>query len=253
MSGRPSDPTAWYEAWFGSEYLDVYSHRDEREATTDIDQIERLVPLREHQPILDLACGSGRHTLELARRGYTVTGLDLSDILLEVGRRNAAVEELDIPFVRADMRHPPFRAIFGTVLNLFTSFGYFERDEENAAIMGAIRNALKPEGWFLIDYVNRDYVLARLVPEDVTEGPDRVVIQRRKYDEARERLQKTIIIAAAGAERTFVESVRLYNAGEMIAMAEENGLTVTAHHGALDGRPFASDSPRLVIVGRRSG
>lgn len=249
-SGR-KDPTAWYEAWFGSEYLDVYAHRDDREAGADIDQIERLIPLRQNQPILDLACGSGRHTLELARRGYAVTGLDLSDILLEVGRRNAAVENLDIPFVRGDMRHPPFSSIFGVVLNLFTSFGYFERDEENAAIFGAIHNALKPGGRFLVDYINRDYVLDRLVPEDISESPERIVIQRRKYDAGRERLEKTIVIAAAGTERTFVESVRLYNAGEMIAMAEENGLTVTATHGALDGRLAMEDAPRLVLVGSR--
>jgi SAM-dependent methyltransferase len=243
--------STWYEDWFGSEYLEVYSHRDEEEAAEEVNCIDRLLPLADSQPILDLACGSGRHSIELARRGYRVTGIDLSSELLAVARTKAQEENLTVDFIRADMRTPPFQNRFGTVINMFTSFGYFEKEEDNAAIMAAIERVLKPGGWFLIDYINRDQALRELVPEDRKRINGKLVTQWRRFDPVTKRLVKTIRIEHEGEINTFFESVRLYSAEAMKAMAESAGLTVNNIYGAIDGRPVSAKAPRVVLVGRK--
>jgi SAM-dependent methyltransferase len=248
---RTDKISTWYEDWFGREYLEVYSHRDEEEAVEEVDCIERLIPIADSQPVLDLACGSGRHCLELARRGYRVTGVDLSAELLDLARKNALRENLPVDFVRADMRKPPFHNCFGAVINMFTSFGYFEKDEDNAAIMSAIHRVLKPEGWFLIDYINRDSALTELVPEDRKRINGKLVTQWRRFDPVSKRLVKTIRIEHAGEVTTFFESVRLYSAEAMKAMAKSAGLTVHNLYGALDGRPRSIEAPRVILVGRK--
>lgn len=254
MSESAGEGKAWYEKWFGREYLEVYRHRNEAEAVADIDGIEKLLGAPLNEPILDLACGSGRHSIELARRGYTVTGIDLSAHLLAVAREHAEKEQLKIDFVRGDMRTPPFRDKFRTVLNMFTSFGYFESDDENARIMEAIARVLKIEGRFVIDYINREQVLATLVPEDEKEVEGRRVHQKRIYNPVIKRLEKTITIASGNSEtRSFVESVRLFTAEEMVAMAENAGLMVEGIFGAIDGRAAGQDAPRTVLVGRKPG
>lgn len=241
----------WYETWFGREYLEVYSHRDRHEAIEDIDNIGRLLPLSDSQPILDLACGSGRHSLELARRGFDVTGVDLSAELLEVARTSASREGLEIEFVQSDMRRLPFSEKFGCVLNLFTSFGYFETDEENAEIMAAIHGSLKPGGVFLIDYINRDLVLATLVPEDKMEINGKQILQQRRFNRSNNRLEKTIIITSKNEEKTFIESLRLYNRDELISMAESSGLNVITVMGSLAGEEFQPSSPRTILFGKK--
>ena len=122
------------------------------EAERAIDLIATHLPGREIQAVLDLACGAGRHSKPLCERWWTV-GLDLSAALLRVARREAP----DAPYVRADMRVLPFAdESFDLVVNLFTSFGYFEDDHEHARVLARVRDAMKPGGTFVIDFLNRE-------------------------------------------------------------------------------------------------
>lgn len=244
-----SDEQAWYERWFGREYLELYAHRNQAEAKNDIDAIEKLLNLKDHQPVLDLACGSGRHSIELAARGYSVTGIDLSSELLEQARTDAQKAGLEIPFTRCDMREHPYHGEFGTVLNMFTSFGYFEDDAENQRIMAAIARALRPGGVFLIDYINRDHVLSALVPEDSKQINGKQVVQQRRFNQKTQRLEKTIIIENDAGQRRFTESVRLYRKDEMLQMAVSAGLAVSGTHGSLNGEAHQASSPRLILTG----
>jgi SAM-dependent methyltransferase len=246
-----SEDKAWYERWFGREYLELYAHRNEAEAEKDIDAAEKLLDLISHQPILDLACGAGRHSIELARRGYTVTGIDLSRELLEQAESKAAELNLKIDFQRHDMRKLPFREEFGALLNMFTSFGYFEDDRENGRIMHSIAKALKPDGVFLIDYINRESVLARLVPEDEKRINDKQVKQIRRFNRDTQRLEKMITISDDHGQREFKESVRLYSREEMIRLAAEAELLIDQCLGTLKGDPFDHNSPRLILLGRK--
>ena len=107
----------WYEDWFGEEYLLVYPHRNEAEAKKQIEFLNRHIPLPEGAKVLDLCCGCGRHSIELRAQGYDVVGLDLSGELLEVACSRAAECELDIEFMRCDMREIPYSDHFDLIVN----------------------------------------------------------------------------------------------------------------------------------------
>ncbi len=157
---------AWYKEWFGEEYLGLYSHRDEQEAEAHIDFVERVLGELRPRAVLDLACGAGRHTAVLRRRGYRTLGVDLSLTLLAHARR--------LPCVAGDMRCLPFSAgAFDWVLNFFTSFGYFETERENFLVLEEIVRVLAPCGRFLIDIMNTANTLRHLQPREVQRLDDR--------------------------------------------------------------------------------
>ncbi len=129
---------AWYKEWFGEDYLELYSHRDESEAEEHVGFVERHLAGPKPRAVLDLACGAGRHTAALRRRGYRTLGVDLSLTLL--------VRAEGLPRVAGDMRRLPFAAeSFDWVLNFFTSFGYFESERENFQVLEEAVRVLTPE------------------------------------------------------------------------------------------------------------
>lgn len=244
--------STWYENWFGKEYLEVYAHRDEEEARKLIDLIERVLHPAPESEILDLACGNGRHAIALAKRGYQVAGLDLSQDQIDEALRNAGAAGLKINFFIADMREVPCKRCYDGVVNFFTSFGYFETDEENQLVLTAIHAALKPGGWFVIDFLNPVFVTENLVPrsEDVVEKT--TVIQERWISEGpAPRVNKKITLIQDGAPRQFMESVRLYDQKTMNGMIQKAGLVVTRTFGDYEGSEFNDDAPRMIFVGER--
>jgi SAM-dependent methyltransferase len=235
---------AWYKDWFGEEYLELYSHRDESEAEAHIDFVESyLGGERRPHAVLDLACGAGRHTAVLRRRGYRTLGVDLSMTLLAHMRR--------LPRVAGDMRCLPFTAgSFDWVLNFFTSFGYFERERENFQVLEEITRLLTPDGRFLIDLLNPGYVLARLEPRESQEHEGRRVEIERWYDPVKLRINKRIQVSEPGGPvRNFLESVRAYGAEEVTIGLRWAGLEVLHLFGGFQGEPYQNDSERLIIVG----
>jgi SAM-dependent methyltransferase len=275
---------AWYKEWFGEEYLGLYSHRDEQEAEAHVDFVERQLGDVWPRAVLDLACGAGRHTAALRRRGYRTLGIDLSLTLL--------VHASGLPRVAGDMRCLPFSAgSFDWVLNFFTSFGYFEKERENFQVLEEIVRVLAPGGRFLIDIMNTAHTLRHLQPREVqsldgrrfedsgenggrpdeglaaaakgaapgmaaaaTLKPDmRNVEIERWYDAATKRINKRIRVQApgGGTARTFLESVRAYQPEEVTVGLHWAGLEVSGLFGNFKGDPYQSDSERLIIVGRK--
>jgi ubiquinone/menaquinone biosynthesis C-methylase UbiE len=253
--------TAWYEQSFGLEYLDLYSHRDIAEARADIQAVIDLLDPPRDEPLLDLCCGACRHTLVLREMGFSkLVGLDLSQELLDAGREQLArVEDgtgdspaASVCLVCSDMRAIPYEDHFSAVLSLFTSFGYFESDQENQSVFQAVYRALRPKGKFLIDYMNREYVIANLVERDEKQLPGRRVYNVRRLTPGNRRVEKTItIVTDAGRKRQFYESVRLYSEPEMRHMLEESGFVEIVSYGALDRTAFGPESKRLIIVAQK--
>ncbi|NPV07751.1 MAG: class I SAM-dependent methyltransferase [Anaerolineae bacterium] len=261
--------TAWYEESFGSEYLRLYAHRDLAEACANIRAIEALLSPPKDEPLLDLCCGAGRYLVALWRAGFRrLVGLDLSEDLLQVAAkelRRAGVPQVclvsgeavgdDAPdaervlLVREDMRRIPYRDIFATVISIFTSFGYFETDEDNRAVLVAVQRALRPEGTFLLDYLNRDHVITHLVPEDERLLPDCRVHNHRWITDDGLRVEKLVTMTPErGEPRQFRESVRMYSQREMREMLISAGFAAVRAYGSLAGEPYGPDSPRLVLV-----
>ena len=238
----------WYKHWFGNEYLTAYAHRDHNEARALVNLIESQIPLRPQHQILDLCCGQGRHANLLASKGYRVVGLDLSRTLLEVAK--FSTDRLRYPaFVQADMRTLPFGSCFNLLLNLFTSFGYFDSDQENMGVIEQFYQVLKPGGWFVFDYFNAGYVVGNLVEHETEEvNGIRMGFERRITDK---RVEKMITLKKNGRCATFFESVKIYQPGEIREMMQGADLCVEKTFGDYDGSPFNVQSPRLIIIGKR--
>lgn len=240
----------WYKDWFGEDYLKVYPHRDQKEAEYQVDFVRKALQLSHEDLILDLGCGNGRHANELASRGFKVTCLDLSPVLLRLAKK-ARRKVCCSRFVQADMRQIPFCGVFDSVLSFFTTFGYFDTDSENLRTLHSIEQAMKPGGTFFQDYLNKDHVIANLVPSDEKVIEDVRITQERRYDEEKERVEKKITIQSDGIAREYYESVRLYTIDEMRVLLARTGLELLDTYGDFDGRAFTEESPRLILTGKR--
>lgn len=250
MTGEP-----WYHHWFGEEYLELYPHRNEAEAARAVGVLlDRLEAhdLRDstggsHRRVLDLACGAGRHLAALDDRGVRAVGLDLSAPLLAEARALLP----DTPLLRGDMRRLPFPAdAFQGVTSFFTSFGYFETEDEDRQVVREIRRVVEPGGFLLLDFLNAPRVRAELTPRDVRRIGSGQVIQQRRLLEGGRRVEKRIRIVKADGEQAFTERVRLYEAPELARLLESEGVEPLDLMGDYEGSPHTVDSPRTIIFAR---
>lgn len=240
----------WYEDWFDQDaYELVYRNRNEREGRRVIDLLERVVQPRPGSAVLDVACGRGRHARILARRGYDVTGIDLSAKAIAQARARAQAKDLAITFRQADMREPVCGACFDGAVNLFTAFGYFDADADHQRAIDAIAAALKPGGWFFQDFLNVPHVLATFVPEDARTDDGLSIHQRRWV--AGGRIEKEIILRENGDRHTYRESVRLLTLDDFRALYDHAGLDLVQTFGGYDGRPYSPEAPRLILHARK--
>jgi len=241
----------WYKKSFGKTYLELYSHRGKEEAQRDIERLVQWLSISKEELLLDLCCGAGRHLLALHKVGFRhLIGLDLSKELLQ-----SAAEELSkagahhIKLFCVDMRNIPFQNYFGVILSLFTSFGYFEHDNENQRVIRKVGKALRPNGIFVLDYLNRDYGLENLVTEDVKIRKGLYIKNSRRLSNDKKRIIKeTFIVSENGERQTFYESVRLYSAKELETILRICGFKNIRHYGSLHGEKYSPKSKRLVIV-----
>lgn len=239
-------PDDWFEDWFGEEYLALYEHRDHHEAREVVSLIVERMGEAVDAPVLDLACGAGRHQRTLCDRGWWTIGLDLSPSLL----RAARAQDRTAPLVRADMRELPFAdASFALVVNLFTSFGYFRDDAQHLRVLRDVRRVTRPGGWFVLDYLHAEQVRQSLVPRDERTVGTVTVEQEREISADGRFVRKTITLGDLG--RTFVERVRLFEPAELEALCTSAGFDVEAVLGDYDGTALRPDSPRAILFARR--
>lgn len=243
---------AWYKEWFGQDYLELYAHRNEAEAEAHVGFVERVLLSdsteagRRPEAVLDLACGAGRHTAALRRRGLRTLGADLSLTLL--------AQDPSLPRVAADMCCLPLGTrTFDWVLNFFTSFGYFETESENFRVLEEVARILRPKGRFLIDLFNSEQVIRNLRPRESAEMAGRQVEIERWFDAGAQRINKRIrVLTPGGPARSYLESVRAYGRQEVIDGLTRAGLQVDSLYGSFEGEQFTSESQRLIITATRT-
>ncbi|MFH0778754.1 MAG: class I SAM-dependent methyltransferase [Candidatus Eisenbacteria bacterium] len=210
----------WFEDAFGRFYSEVYSHRDEKEASIFARLLRNVIPL-ENRSVLDVCCGSGRHLRALEKEGARVLGLDLSEQMLGSSQRFET--EFGSRVVRGDMRALPFKGdSFDVCLNMFTSLGYFGKRESELLVLNEVHRVLRREGTFIVDHLNREWVRKTLKPFSTRVTGDLLVEERRTILMEETVVEKTTRICSAGDParvlKEYTERVTLFDEDELVAM-----------------------------------
>jgi ubiquinone/menaquinone biosynthesis C-methylase UbiE len=238
----------WFKDWFNTpEYLNVYQHRNESDAEEHLKLILNNIDIHARAKILDMACGSGRHAIILARKNFDVTAIDLSGNLLSIAKDSALKENLKINFVQSDIRKFQTVEKFNLVLNLFTSFGYFETDEENFSILKKAYDLLEVRGYFVLDFFNSQFLKKNLVAFSEETLDEVEIHQYRKIKD--NRITKKIVITKNGNLTQFEESVRMFTKDELVSGIQKIGFDIYKTFGDFLGNEFEQfNSPRLIMI-----
>ena len=213
-----------------------------------MDGIEKILHPRAGCRILDLACGAGRHSIELARRGYDVVGFDLSPALLKTARAAARQAKVRVAFDRGDMRALPYRNEFDAVINMFSSFGYFEGAEDDRKALAGVARALRRRGKFLMERFNREAMAYELPMQGwriLEDGG--IILQEDVFEPLRGRYETRQIVVDRKGTRKHVGSVRAYTLPELEDLFDGAGLYLHRVLGGLDLSPYRARSRRIVL------
>ena len=211
----------WYLDWFNSPfYHQLYKERDYSEATYFMNNLISKLQIDENSSILDLACGRGRYSLYLSKKGYKVTGIDISKENISEAKKN---ESDKLNYVLHDMRQP-LNEKFDLILNLFTSFGYYQNNKDNISVIKSIKYNLNSEGKAVIDFLNINYVLNNLIKyEEKVFDKTKFIIKRYLENDL---LVKDITIDSNNKTYKFQEKVKAYGIVDFLTMFKECGVVV---------------------------
>ena len=237
----------WYDSWFDSPYYHIlYKERDTTEAAHFMKNLTAHLELEQQADILDLACGRGRHSKTLHDLGFNVTGIDLSAASIAFAKQ---YEEDGLSFMEHNMCIP-LDASFDAVFNLFTSFGYFENEQDNLLTIKAIVAQLKPQGYGVIDFLNVALVKENLVHKE-TKIVDSIVfnIEREIKDGY---ILKKIVFKDKGMPFYFVEKVKALTKEDFLAYLKDAGANIANVFGDYHLTPFSEEnSERLILIFKR--
>jgi cyclopropane fatty-acyl-phospholipid synthase-like methyltransferase len=234
----------WFQSWFDTSYYHIlYKHRDYKEAEAFIKNIVTYLNLNKADSILDLACGKGRHSIFLNSLGYDVTGLDLSKNSIEHAKTN---ESESLHFEVHDMRDV-YETQFEIVLNLFTSFGYFQEEMDNFKVIQTIKSCLKQNGIGVIDYMNSPLVIDNLIAHNSYESDGIKFELKRNYKDGF--ITKNIEVNDDGKSFHFEEKVRAFTFQDFETMLSNAGLHLLDCFGSYKLEPFNNKtSERLILI-----
>ncbi|MDX2003594.1 MAG: class I SAM-dependent methyltransferase [Chitinophagales bacterium] len=234
----------WFKQWFDSPYYDVlYSHRNEQEAQLFIDNLLAYLKPKEHARMLDMACGSGRHSIYLANKGYNVTGIDLSVRSIAAARSH---ESGNLHFYEHDIRNYFRIHYFDYIFSFFTSLGYFQQPRDNFKVVRSAYAGLKEGGNFVVDFFNADKVLDVIVPKHTkTVGGIEFQIEKRVGGQF---IIKDITFEADGASQHFQERVQLLRLSDFEKYFKESGFQLKTTFGDYMLNDFNHESDRLIMI-----
>ena len=238
----------WFEAWFDSPYYHIlYKDRDEEEAELFIDNLIAFLHPEKNSIFLDLACGKGRHSVYLNKKGFSTIGIDLSP---ESIAHATQFENESLQFYVQDMRKPFRINYFSHVLNLFTSFGYFEQERDDMAVMHTVYKTLRPHGLFVIDFMNAHKVLNTLIEEE-TKIIAGITFQISKKVE-HNFIVKHIRFSDNGKHYDYQERVKALKLSDFERYLSAANLKIVNLFGNYQLAPFnQSSSERLIIIARK--
>jgi len=231
----------WFEKWFDELYLKLYSHRDDSDAKKQINLIINTISPSKSDRILDLGCGEGRHCKIFQENGYSVEGIDLSKTLIASGHKKWPHLNIKI----GDMRK--IEGTFDIILSLFTSFGYFDTDEENQAVVHSISNSLTKNGIFWLDFLNPDYLKKNLIPSSSKTLDNGIEVKEKRKIENGFVIKN--IIFDSGEQYT--EKVKLLEKKTLEKMFLIASIAPIAIFGDYNGTEWNKTSKRTIIYGKK--
>lgn len=243
------DKKEWYRNWFDSPYYDLlYKDRDQEEADMFIHNLVKHLDPPKNALMLDLACGNGRYSIALNRMGYNVTGIDLSQKKIETAKH---CQNSSLTFAVNDMRMPLEPSKYDFIFNLFTSFGYFDKEEENKKVLNNVYNSLKKKGDFVLDYVNGEKAVRHLLhhEECTIEGVHFSISRTVKNN----LIVKDIKIKDGEEEYSFSEKVSIFSESKLTEYIQDCGFEILEIFGDYQLNKFNSfKSDRLIIISRKN-
>ena len=243
-----SENTKWFEEWFDSDHYHLlYGHRNEEEADLFTNALLRLLQPAAGAAVLDMACGRGRHSFSLFKKGLKVTGIDLSARNIAFAKQ----QEMDgLQFFIHDMRKPFRVNYYDIALNLFTSIGYFDRQKEDADVVKAAAMGLNSGGFFVIDFMNASKVLQGLVKKENKTVDGILFTIEREFTE--NIITKKITFTCEGKEHCFIEKVRALRRADFESFFLTAGLKTLHLFGDYSLGPYdEKNSPRLILVAQK--
>lgn len=239
----------WFETWFDSPYYHIlYQNRDLEEAKHFISKLFSLSELKDKEKVLDLACGKGRHAYQMSKYAPYVLGLDLS--INSINEANKEYAHNGLNFDQHDMRDVYAENTFDLVCNLFTSFGYFDSEEENKSVFTSVHKMLKAGGYFVFDFMNTDKVTKNLVAQEQKHlsGIDFEI----KKEIANHFILKDISFEVAGSAYHFQEKVFVLPFEKAHAWLKSTGFNVVAIYGDYELNPYDNiNSDRMVFIAQK--
>jgi 2-polyprenyl-3-methyl-5-hydroxy-6-metoxy-1,4-benzoquinol methylase len=243
------DKKEWWEDFFSGLWLDAQRQTKTNEQTRlEADFIAKVLQLAPRSKVLDVPCGEGRHSIEMAARGHQVTGVDITQDFLDDAKRKVAELKLEIAWEHRDMRDLPWREVFDGVYCFWGSFGYFDNNG-NEDFIRAVSRVLKPGARLLLDTHITETLLPKLFQG---RGWKRVgnitVLEDRKYDHCLGQTNTEWTLLQGSKVFKKSTSIRLYTYRELCLLLERSGFANFGGYGSLSSEPFRLGSPRLYLV-----
>ena len=236
----------WFKAWFNTPYYHtLYKNRDNSEAKAFIEKIIDYLHLEKGAKVMDLACGKGRHSITLNENGLDVIGLDLSDESIAYAKK---FENKKLAFDVHDMREIYKADYFDVIFNLFTSFGYFDDEQDNFKVFDAVKKQLKANGTFVFDYLNAEKIVANLIPYEEKEI-DGIIFKISKSVTENQFIKKEIDFYADEQDWHFEEYVKILYKKDFENLIEQADFKVKTIFGNYKLEPFDPvNSDRLILI-----
>jgi SAM-dependent methyltransferase len=246
-------PDDWWARCFDESYLATLPRNLGARTARECRFVVESLALPDGARVLDVACGFGRHAIELAARGYAVAGIDFSRPLLEIGRQESQRRGLSVSFTQGDMRSLDFRESFAGAVCLDTSFGYFD-DRTNCDVLRSVQQALVPGGRFVLEVSNRDWVVGRVPRRTWFETDTGVVLDDVTFDHAASRLvvQRNIAVGAQPPVERH-SSIRMYALHELLSLLRIAGFRIVETSGSIAhrGRYLGAENRSLWVLAER--
>jgi SAM-dependent methyltransferase len=251
-NASPGD-SPWWESFFADAWLDIHDAlRTRRQTEAECDFLDEVLQLDGSSRVLDIPCGNGRHSLELAARGCHVTGVDLSRPMLDVARQRAKALGLPLELLHSDMRAIDFECRFDAAINFWGSFGYFDAKGDQALVR-AVACALRPAGRFLIDTQVFECILRNFQRRAWHTIGEMTLLEDRHYDVLAGRMEtEWTVIFENGDKKTMRSSIRLYSLPELRVLLRSAGFAHFKAMSSLGGAEFEVGAPRLYLLATKA-